>query len=60
MKQSRIRIANWKTGAEEDVLIRSEQATETIVLNDLDVESDVEFAKWYWGEEDYADKILQK
>ena len=24
---------------------------------DLDVESDVEFAKWYWGEEDYVEKL---
>lgn len=38
MKQSRIRITNWETGVEEDVLIRSEQATETIVLHSLDVD----------------------
>lgn len=35
---SRIRILDFETDKELDVLITSEEATETIVLNDLDVD----------------------
>ena len=38
IKKSRIRIEDWESGEELDVLITSEEATQTIILNDLDVE----------------------
>lgn len=38
MKKSRIRIKDWENKEELDVLITSEEATQTIVLHDLDVE----------------------
>jgi len=38
MIKSRIRIEDWQTKEEVDVLVYSDEATEAIVLNDLDVE----------------------
>lgn len=38
MKKSRIRIEDWESREELDVLITSEEATQTIILHDLDVE----------------------
>jgi|AntDeeMinimDraft_6_1070357.scaffolds.fasta_scaffold29846_1 hypothetical protein len=38
MIKSRIRIEDWQTKEEVDVLVHSDEATEAIVLNDLDVE----------------------
>jgi len=38
MIKSRIRIENYNTNEQVDVLVYSEEATEAIVLNDLDLE----------------------
>lgn len=36
--ENQIRIVDWESGEELDVLITSEEATKTIILHDLDVE----------------------
>lgn len=38
IKKSRIRIIDWESKEELDVLITSEEAIQTIVLHNLDVE----------------------